>query len=178
MTRMTRAEGRHTSIPALPGRTVLRAGAAAFSLMAGGAFAQGTTAPSAAGAPPQASPTQGTSQTGMGQTGAAGQTGGSASQQVGVADQLRAVEQSLRNSGEQPNAAQADQAPNFHQARAAVQSGQQVLGRVPQNAQGQDSFRNAQRELSEAQQAMQGGQPDRQQVATQLREAADQAATG
>ncbi|MCW8087225.1 PRC-barrel domain-containing protein [Sabulicella glaciei] len=187
MTKMTRAEGRHVSIPALPGRAALLAGAAAFSLMAGGAFAQGTTAPSGAGAPPQASPTQGTGQTGatgqtgMGQMGAAGQTGttgqagaqGGASQQAGMADQLRAVEQSLRNSGEQLNAAQAGQTPNFDQARAAVQAGQQVLGRVPQNAQGQDSFRNAQRELSEAQQAMQGGQPDRQQVATQLREAAD-----
>lgn len=109
-----------------------------------------------------------------------GQSGQSQSGQGAVATQLRTVEQSLRTAEQQLAGNQGGQAggqPNFAQARTAVEAGREVLGRVPQQAQGQDAYRNAQRELNEAQQALQGGQPDRQRAATQLREAADAVAS-
>lgn len=91
---------------------------------------------------------------------------------TGVADQLRAVERSLRQAGEQLGMGGEAQ-PNFAQARTAVQAGQEVLGRVPQDHQGAGGFGAARRELAEALQALGGDQPDRQRAATQLREAAD-----
>lgn len=102
------------------------------------------------------------------------QTQGQAQQQGGVADQLRAVEQSLRNAQQQISGSQQ---PNFAQARTAVQAGRDVLGRVPQQAQGQDALRTAQRELEEASQALQGQQPNQQQASMQIREAADAVAS-
>ena len=92
------------------------------------------------------------------------------SAQPAVAGQLRTAEQSLRQAHGQISG---DQQPNFAQARTAVSAGQEVLGRVPQQVQGQVAYQNARRQLDEANRALQGQQPDEQQVATQLREAAD-----
>jgi len=92
----------------------------------------------------------------------------------GVAGQLHTVEQSLRLAQQQLSGSQQ---PNFAQARTAVQAGRDVLGRLPQQAQSPDAFRSAQRELDEASQALQGQQPNQQQVSTQIREAADAVAS-
>ena len=92
------------------------------------------------------------------------------SAQPAVVGQLRTAEQSLRQAHGQISG---DQQPNFAQARTAVSAGQEVLGRVPQQVQGQVAYQNARRQLDEANRALQGQQPDEQQVATQLREAAD-----
>jgi sporulation protein YlmC with PRC-barrel domain len=92
------------------------------------------------------------------------------SQQPAVVGQLRTAEQALRQSQGQVSG---DRQPNFAQARTAVDAGLNVIGRVPPQVQGQDVWRNARRELDEAQQALQGQQPNQQQAATQLREAAD-----
>jgi sporulation protein YlmC with PRC-barrel domain len=54
-----------------------------------------------------------------------------------------------------------------------VESGLTVIGRAPQQIQGQEVWRTAQRQLNEAQQALQGGQPNQQQATNQMREAAD-----
>lgn len=92
------------------------------------------------------------------------------SQQPAVVGQLRTVQQSLRQAEGQISGGQQ---PNFGQARTAVTAGLEALGRVPQQMQGQEPYRAAQRELNEAQQALQGQQPNAQQVASQLREAAE-----
>jgi sporulation protein YlmC with PRC-barrel domain len=113
-------------------------------------------------------------QGGQGQTSQA-QPGMVPSQQPGspepaVVGQLRTAQQALRQSQGQLSG---DQQPNFAQARIAVDAGLDVIGRVPPQVQGQDAWRNARRELNEAQQALEGPRPNQQQVATQLREAAD-----
>ncbi|HEV7266424.1 MAG TPA: PRC-barrel domain-containing protein [Falsiroseomonas sp.] len=88
--------------------------------------------------------------------------------------QLQAVARSLRQSQEQL-AQQGSDAPqpNWEQARRAVSGGQETLGRAPSDLQGQEAFRTARTQLSEAQSALQGDSPDRQRAATQLREAAE-----
>ncbi len=103
------------------------------------------------------------------------QPGQAPSQQAGsqlpvVVGQLRTAEQALRQAHGQLSDGQQ---PNFAQARNAIDGGKNVLGRVPQQMQGQESWRTAQRELDEAGKAMRADQPDRQQAATRLREAAD-----
>jgi sporulation protein YlmC with PRC-barrel domain len=95
-----------------------------------------------------------------------------------LAPQLHAVERSLRQSQEQLAQQGSDAAqPNWEQARRAVSAGQQALGRAPSDLQGQDAFRMARTQLSEAQSALEGDSPDRQRAATQLREAAEAVAS-
>lgn len=90
-----------------------------------------------------------------GQQQAQGQANQAPSQQPGsaqpaVAGQLRTAEQSLRQAhGQIPG----DQQPNFAQARTAVSAGQEVLGRVPQQVQGQDAYQNTRRQLEEGAEA-------------------------
>jgi sporulation protein YlmC with PRC-barrel domain len=139
----------------LDGRAVLLAGAAALAL----GYASAALAQQQGG---QGQTTQAQPSTAPGQ-----QPG---SQQPVVVGQLRTAEQALRQAQGQLSGSQQ---PNFAQARTAVDAGLTVIGRVPQQVQGQDVWRNAQRELNEAQQALQGQQPNQQQIATRLREAAD-----
>ncbi|MGK7870526.1 PRC-barrel domain-containing protein [Falsiroseomonas sp. E2-1-a20] len=95
-----------------------------------------------------------------------------------LAPQLQAVERSLRQSHEQlaQQGSSAGQ-PNWGQARRAVSAGLQTLGRAPSDVQGQDAFRIAQTQLSEAQSALEGDSPDRQRAAAQVREAAEAVAS-
>jgi len=92
-----------------------------------------------------------------------------------LAPQLRTLEQSLRQSQEQLAGAQgqAGGQPNWDQMRSTVNNATQMLGRMPQQMQGQDAFKEAQRELNQARDAIQGQNPDRQRVASQMGEAAD-----
>ena len=139
-------------------RSMLMTGAAALALA--------VSLPAAAqqqGAGAQAQGQQPGQQPGQAQSQQAG------SQQPAVVGQLRTVQQSLRQAESQISGGQQ---PNFGQARTAVNAGLEALGRVPQQMQGQEPYRAAQRELNEVQQALQGQQPNAQQVANQLREAA------
>jgi sporulation protein YlmC with PRC-barrel domain len=92
------------------------------------------------------------------------------SSQPAVVGQLRTAEQALLQSQRELSGSGQ---PNYAQARTAVEAGLNVMGRVPQQMQGQDVYRSAQRELNEAQQALQGQQPNQQQVSAQMREAAE-----
>jgi sporulation protein YlmC with PRC-barrel domain len=142
-TRMPRTIERHGTGP----RTRLLAGAAAVGLtLAAPAMAQ------------QQGASPGTAPKGQQQTG-----------QQAFSGQLRTAEQALRQAQGQVSGNQ----PNLEQARSAVRSGLEAIGRAPQQMQGQEAWKTAQRELNEAQQALQGNQPDGQKAATQLREAAD-----
>lgn len=84
--------------------------------------------------------------------------------------QLRTAEQSLRHARQQ---IEGTQQPNYGQARTAVAAGMSVLNRMSSEMQGEDVWRTAQRELNEAQQAVQASQPNHGVTATKLREAAD-----
>lgn len=118
-------------------------------------------------APPALAQQQG----GSGQVqGGQAQTSASPSQQPAVGGQIRTAEQALRQAMGQVSGGQS---PDWAQARTAVESGLTVIGRAPQQIQGQDVWRTAQRQLNEAQQALQGGQPNQQQATSQMREAAD-----
>ncbi|MGG5823571.1 PRC-barrel domain-containing protein [Falsiroseomonas sp. HW251] len=111
----------------------------------------------------------GQAQGGQGQTPQA-QSSASPNQQPAIVGQIRTAEQALRQAMGQVSGGQQ---PNWAQARTAVESGLTVLGRAPQQIQGEGVWRTAQRELNEAQQALQVSQPNQQQATNQMREAAD-----
>jgi hypothetical protein len=120
-------------------------------------LALGVTAGAMAQAPSSATPAR--------------QPDGMASQ---TAPQMQQAEQALRQAQQKlSGSGQGDQQATLKQAREAVNQTQQVLGQVPAGMQGQDAYKKAQQQVSAAQSAMQGNQPDRQKVATQLKEAAD-----
>lgn len=88
--------------------------------------------------------------------------------------QLQQAEQVLRQAQQGlSGSAQGNQQQMLQQARQAVSQTQQAIGQVPSGMQGQEAYKKAQQQLSEAQSALQGDQPDRQKAATELREAAD-----
>ncbi|WP_372619822.1 PRC-barrel domain-containing protein [Falsiroseomonas sp.] len=150
----------HVAARPLGGRALLLAGAAALALGFGNAaLAQQGQA--------QQRPAQ-QGQQAQQQPGQAGQQGQMPQAQ---ATQMQTVERSLRTAQEQLSRNQ--QQPNFGQARAAVEAGTNALQGVPQQAQRGEAYRTAQRELNEAQQALRQQQPNREQVAGSLREAAD-----
>lgn len=99
--------------------------------------------------------------------------GGAAGSSIGSpagapADRLHAVDVSLRNAGEQ---LAGGGAPNWAQARAALEAAQQALSVTPSGEDGQRLQREAQARVSQAQEA--AGREDRAAAARHLREAAD-----
>lgn len=92
--------------------------------------------------------------------------------------QLQQAEQALRQAQQGlSGSAQGNQQQMLQQARQAVSQTQQAIGQMPLGMQGQDTYKKAQQQLSEAQSALQGDQPDRQKAATELREVADAVAS-
>jgi hypothetical protein len=136
-------------------RTALLGGAAALAL--------------AFGTPALAQP-QPAQQAQQGQQGQLAPSQQAGSQQPAVMGQLRTAEQSLRQAQQQLSGGQD---ANIPQARTAVSAGMAVIGRVPDALQQREAFRTAREQLTEANRALQGQQPDARQAAGQLGEAAD-----
>ncbi|MFC7478151.1 PRC-barrel domain-containing protein [Dankookia sp. GCM10030260] len=94
--------------------------------------------------------------------------------QAQVAQQLQQAEERLRQAQKQLSSSGKDgQQPNLQPIRQAVTQAQQALGQVPVQMQGQDAYKKAGQQLTEAQKAIQGQQPNQQQASTQVSEAAD-----
>jgi hypothetical protein len=153
-------------------RLALLGGAAALAL-AFGAPALAQPQPQGQQAQPQtpgqqqAQQPQPSQQTQPGQLAPSQQAG---SQQPAVMGQLRTAEQSLRQAQQQLSGGQD---ANIPQARTAVSAGMAAIGRVPNDVQQREAFRTAREQLTEANQALQGQQPNGRQAAERLGEAAD-----
>lgn len=91
-----------------------------------------------------------------------------------VAKQLQQAEQGLRQAQQRlSDGGQGGQQPDMQPVRQALTQAKQALGQMPLQSQGQDAYEKAQQQLTETQDALQGNPPNRQRVATRLREAAD-----
>jgi predicted lipid-binding transport protein (Tim44 family) len=86
-----------------------------------------------------------------------------------VVGRLRTVEQALNQTRSEVSGSQQ---PNFPQASSTVEAGLRTIRELPQQAQGQQDWREARQKLEQVQQFLRGERPDQQQVASALGDAA------